>query len=58
MNCDMSRPDDWMPAGLVQRMPSIHSITSTRGPHRSGRTHGIFTVGSLAKLRPKSCAAQ
>ena len=57
MNCERSRPDARMPAGSVQRRPLIHSITSTRGPHRSGRTHGIFTVASFAKLRPKSCAA-
>ncbi len=44
-----------MPAGSVQRRPSIHSMTSTRGQHRSRRTHGIFTVGSLLKFCTKSC---
>lgn len=49
-------PEARMPAGSVQRRPSIHSMTSTRGQHRSRRTHGIFTVGSLLKFSRKSCA--
>ena len=55
MNSRMSRPEARMAAGSVQRMPSIHSMTSTRCPQRSRRTQGIFTLGSFRKLRWKSC---
>lgn len=54
MNSSMSMPLLRMPAMSVQRMPSIHSMTTTLLPHRSRRTQGIFTVGSVAKFRPKS----
>ena len=46
-----------MPAGSVQRRPSIHSMVSMRPPLRSRRTQGIFTLGSPLKLRLKSCTA-
>lgn len=42
-------PLERMASGLVQRTPSIHSMTSILVPHRSGRTHGIFTVGSFLR---------
>ena len=55
MNSLTSMPEARMPAGSVQRRPLIHSMTSTRGLHRSRRTQGIFTVGSPLKLLWKSC---
>ena len=48
MNSLTSMPDVWMPRMLVQRMPSIHSMTRILAPDRSRRTHGIFTFGSPA----------
>ena len=56
MNSSTLRPDARMPAGSVQRRPSIHSIVSMRPPLRSRRTQGIFTLGSPLKFLPKSCA--
>lgn len=54
INSSTSTPLLITPAMSVQRMPSIHSITTTRPPHKSRLTHGILTVGSAAKLRPNS----
>ena len=47
-----------MARGSVQRRPSIHSMVSTRGPHRSCLTQGILTLGSFVKLRLKSCSSR
>ena len=38
----------------VQRMPSIHSIVSIRGPEYAFFTHGILTNRSPSKFFPKS----
>lgn len=54
MKRSMSMPAAAMPAGSVQRRPSIHSIVSTRPEDSAGYADGIFTVGSPAKLSPKS----